>query len=156
MEKLIFDSGVREFQINNNGVLRFNPSDPNVYDRLVKSGEKIKDIEKNLVSKAKELAAADAEKVDGRIVLQLMSEADKEVKAVLSYIFGSGNDFDQIFAGTSTMSVCSNGERAITNFLNAIMPILLEGAEKCSQQQIGNAVNKAKGNRAQRRAAARK
>lgn len=156
MEKLIFDSGVREFQINNNGVLRFNPSDPNVYDRILKSGEKIKDVERKLLQKAKELAPADGEAVSGAVVLQLITEADAEIKNILAYIFGADNNFDEIFAGTSTMAVCSNGERAITNFLNALLPIIQSGAEKCAKQQIGDAVQKAKGNRAQRRAAAKK
>ena len=31
MEKLSFDTGIREYDVNGNGVLRFNPSDPNVY-----------------------------------------------------------------------------------------------------------------------------
>ena len=29
-EKLSFDTGIREYEINDNGILRFNPSDPNV------------------------------------------------------------------------------------------------------------------------------
>ena len=31
---LSIDTGIQEFQINNGGVLRFNPSDPNVYNRF--------------------------------------------------------------------------------------------------------------------------
>ena len=31
---LSIDAGIQEFQINNGGVLRFNPSDPNVYNRF--------------------------------------------------------------------------------------------------------------------------
>lgn len=156
MEKLIFDSGIREFEINNNGVMRFNPADPNVYARLMESGEKIKDVENKLLAKAKEMIPADAEETNGAAVVQLMAEADKEIKGILSYIFGAENDFDKIFAGVNLMAVCANGERVLTNFLNALLPIVQEGAEKCAKQQIGSAVQKAKGNRAQRRAAAKK
>ncbi len=156
MEKLIFDSGIREFQINNNGVLRFNPADPNVYARLMESGEKIKAVEDRLLTKAKELIPDGAEETNGAVVLRLMNEADKEIKDILAYIFGSENDFDEIFAGVSLMAVGDNGERVLTNFLNAIMPIVESGAEKCAKQQIGSAVKKAQDNRAQRRAAAKK
>ena len=55
MEKLIFDSGVKEYQINDNGVLRFNPSDPNVYSRFMNATEKITGTEKRMVEKAKTL-----------------------------------------------------------------------------------------------------
>ena len=154
--KLTFDSGIREFQINDNGVLRFNPADPNVYARLMESGEKIKAVEGKLLAKAKELIPADAEEANGAAVVQLMAEADKEIKDILAYIFGAENDFDEIFAGVNLMAVCANGERVLTNFLNALLPIVQEGAEKCAKQQINGAVKKAQGNRAQRRAAAKK
>ena len=156
MEKLIFDSGIREFQINNNGVLRFNPADPNVYARLVDSSEKLNAVEERLLAKAKELIPDSADETNGAVVLQLMSEADKEVKDILVYIFGEENDFDKIFAGVNLMAVGDNDERVLTNFLNALIPIIEKGAEKCTKQQIGSATAKAKANRAQRRAVEKK
>lgn len=156
MEKLIFDSGIREFQINNNGVLRFNPADPNVYARLMEAGDKIKAVEEKLLAKAKELIPEGAEEANGETVVRLMSEADKEIKEILAYIFGAENDFNTIFAGVNLMAVGENGERVLTNFLSALTPIVQKGAEKCANQQIGNAVAKAATNRAQRRAAAKK
>ena len=156
MEKLIFDNGMREFQINNNGVLRFNPADPNVYARFMESAEKFKSVESELLAKAKELIPAETETMSGATVIRLMAEADKEIKGILTYIFGTENDFEEIFAGVNLMAVSSNGERILTNFMNALLPIVQEGAERCAKQQIGNAVQKAEGNRAQRRAAAKK
>lgn len=156
MEKLIFDSGIREFQINNNGVLRFNPGDPNVYARLMESGEKIQKVESELLAKAETTISADQEENNGAAMLQLMAEADRKVKEILAWIFGADNDFDKIFAGVNLMAVGSNGERVLTNFLSALLPIVQEGAEKCAQQQISAATMQAKGNRAQRRAAAKK
>lgn len=156
MEKLIFDSGIREFQINNNGVLRFNPGDPNVYARLMESGEKIQKVESELLAKAETTISADQEENNGAAMLQLMAEADRKVKEILAWIFGADNDFDKIFAGINLMAVGSNGERVLTNFLSALLPIVQEGAEKCARQQISAATMQAKGNRAQRRAAAKK
>ena len=69
MEKLNFDSGIREFEINGGGVLRFNPSDPNVYARLVEAGEKIQAVESDMIAKAQALG----EEADVAAVLQLMA-----------------------------------------------------------------------------------
>lgn len=144
MEKLIFDSGIREFEINGGGVLRFNPSDPNVYARLMEAVGKIQAVEEGLVAKAKEAEG------DGGAVLRLLEEADKDIKGVLGWVFGRENDFDQIFGGVNVMGVGSNGERVITNFLAALHPIVEAGAQLCAQQQVDTAVVQAKADRAKR------
>lgn len=147
MEKIVFDSGIKEYEINNNGVLRFNPGDPNVYARFVEASEKIQEIEKDMTDKAAEL-----KENDGAAVLRLLADADKQMKDVLGWVFGNGNDFDEIMEGVNLMAVATNGERVITNLLNALLPIIQEGAEACAQQQIGDAVQQAQLNRAARRA----
>lgn len=143
MEKLIFDSGIREFQINENGVLRFNPSDPNVYARFMEAAEKIKAVEEDMVRDGKELGSE-----AGAEVLKLMSNADRDIKCILNDVFGKGNDFDTILGGVNLMAVATNGERVITNLLTALQPILVDGAEACANQQIGDAVQKAEARRA--------
>ena len=147
MEKLTFDSGIKEYQLNGSGVLRFNPNDPNVYARLLDAMDDIQNVEKGLVEKAKEIPQD-----DGAAVLRLMAEADKQMKEILNHVFGGENDFDQILGGINVMAVCDNGERAITNLLNTLMPIIQEGAERCAKQQAAAAVAEARLNRAQRRA----
>ena len=145
MEKITFDSGIREYAINGTGVLRFNPNDPNVYDRLLKSLDDIKDVEKDLVEQSKQVSNN-----DGSSVLRLMAHADKRIKDILNTIFGAGNDFDDILRGVNVMAVCGNGERVITNLMNALIPILQEGAEQCAKQQADKAVEEAKAARALR------
>lgn len=147
METLNFDSGIREYKINNNGVLRFNPGDPNVYARFVEASEKIQEIEKNMTEKAAEL-----KENDGTAMLRLLADADKQMKDVLGWVFGKGNDFNDIMEGVNLMAVATNGERVITNLLNALLPIIKQGAEACAQQQIGDAVQQAQLNRAARSA----
>lgn len=147
MKKLSFDSGVQEYRINGQGVLRFNPGDPNVYARMLDAMEEIRGVESDLVEQAKALPEG-----DGAAVLRLMSQADKRMKDILGKVFGAENDFEKILGGVNVMAVCGNGERAITNLLNALMPILQEGAERCAKQQTEEAVAEAKANRAQRRA----
>lgn len=157
MKKLIFDSGVQEYQLVEGGKpLRFNPSDPNVYARFMGAMDKLPAIEDELVSKAKNLERSEADaQTSGAEVLKLMEEADRKVKQLLNEVFGGGNDFHEILCGVNLLGVGSNGERVITNLLTALQPIMVSGAEKCAQQKVGAAVAKAQMNRAQRRAASR-
>lgn len=152
MEKLIIDSGIKEYQINDNGVLRFNPSDPNVYARFMDAMSKIQSVEDDLVAKAKEIEKTEDQEQNGAAVLRLMAEADRENKKILTEVFGEDNDFDKLLGGVNLLAVASNGERVITNLLAAIQPIMVAGAENCAKQQADKAVAKAKLNRAQRRA----
>lgn len=152
MEKLIFDNGIKEYQINDGGVLRFNPSDPNVYTRFLDVMDKIQTVENELVAKAKEIEKAEDQSQSGAAVLRLMAEADRETKKLLAEVFGEENDFDAILGGVNLLAVATNGERVITNFLEALQPIMVAGAENCAKQQADAAVAEAKLNRAQRRA----
>lgn len=145
MEKITFDSGIREFELNGRGVLRFNPSDPNVYARLMDALDEIKAVEGDLVEQAKVI-----QQDDGAAVLRLMAQADKRVKKILGEVFGPENDFDDILGGVNVMAVCGNGERAITNLMNALIPIIQAGAEQCARQQADKAVEEAKEARALR------
>lgn len=153
MEKLVFDSGVKEYKINNNGILRFNPSDPNVYARFMDALDKIRSVEERLVSSAKELEQMADQQESGAAVLRLMRDADRDTKTILSEVFGADNDFEKILGGVNMLAVAGNGERVITNLLAALQPIMVAGAESCAKQQTGAAVAEAKRNRAQRRAA---
>lgn len=148
MEKLKFDSGVREYQINDGGILRFNPSDPNVYDRLVDTNYKLQEVEKRLVEKG----AALKENGTAEAVIKIMAEADKEAKALLNWVFGGDNDFDKLFSGVNVMAVGENGERIITNFLAVITPIIEDGAQRCADEKANQAAMKARAARAARKA----
>lgn len=145
MEKLLFDNGLKEYDVNGTGVLRFNPSDPNVYGRFLDAIDEIKAVEQEMITNGKAM-----EKSDGEGVVRLMVDADKKVKAILQNVFGSRNDFDAIFSGVNIMAVASNGERVITNFMEALEPIVSSGAERCAKQRVNDAVNSAKANRAMR------
>ena len=126
MEKVIFDSGLKEYELGR-GVLRFNPLDPNVYQRFMEVTTKIEAVEKELVEGAQALNSK-----DGGAMLTLLKSADKQAKDLLSYVFGEGNDFDYMLNGVNVMAVASNGERVITNLFQALTPILEEGARECA------------------------
>ena len=146
MENIIFDSGMRSFRINDGGVLRFNPSDPNVYARFMDAVDEIKSIEAEQAKRANALDRT-AENAPEEI-LHIMSETDKKVKTVLNNVFGNGNNFDELLEGVNLMAVATNGERVISNLINALIPIMEAGAKACVQSEV----NDAKLNREQRRA----
>lgn len=147
MEKIVFDSGIKEYEINNNGVLRFNPSDPNVYARFFDAAEQIQQIEKDLTEKGKALAT---DEENGEAKIRLMQEADKKVKELLGQVFGAGNDFDELLGGVNLLAVAVNGERVVTNLMQALLPVIEQGANRCAEKQVGDAVKRAKANRARR------
>ena len=142
MEKISFDSGIKSYKINGTGVLRFNPGDPNVYARFLEAAEKLLDVETTLVEEAQKLP-----QTDGAGVVQLLSRADKEMKQVLSWVFGESNDFDKILGGVNLLAVAENGQRVVTNLLEALQPILVEGAERCAKEKVDSAVKKAQARR---------
>ena len=142
MEKISFDSGIKSFKINGGGVLRFNPSDPNVYARFLEAADKMQDVEKTLAEEAKQIREA-----DGAAVVQLLNKADQNIKHILCWVFGQENDFDRILGGVNLLAVAENGQRVVTNLLNALEPVLVAGAERCAQEKVENAVNKAKARR---------
>lgn len=147
MQKITFKTGVKSYEINGNGVLRFNPNDPNVYARFLDAVQEITDLEEKFAKKASAIDTSD-EKTSGEEFLRFMADADKEIKKILSEVFGEENDFNKLLGGVNVLAVAENGERVITNLFQALTPILQSGAENCATQQI----NDAKAARAQRKA----
>jgi hypothetical protein len=155
MQKIKFDSGVQEFEINGKGVLRFNPSDPNVYRRFFEARDHIaqyaKEYEENAVKAQVAEQAPDTDnaiRTAAEIAFREMAAIDKKVKAELTYVFGEGNDFEEILGGVSLLAVTKNGEYVITNLFTAFLPIIEQGAK----DQAAAKLNEIGLNRAARRA----
>ena len=115
MENLQFDSGVRTYRVNGGEKLTFNPSDPNLYSRFRQAEEKLLEMEKAM------------EQQEGD-VLQVMLEMDQELKKLFTWVF-PGNDFEKIFDGIHLLAVTKTGKTVLENFLEALTPILCQGAE---------------------------
>lgn len=125
MKKITFDSGLRKYELGN-GILSFNPLDPNLYERFVEATEKLQHLEEEMLKSAK-----DAE-ISGVDALVILKDVDRKAKNVLNNVFGGANDFDHMLAGVNLMAVATNGERVITNLMNALTPILEQGAKDCA------------------------
>ena len=131
MEKIQFDSGVRSYRINGGGILRFNPSDPNLYSRFLEAVEKLQEAEKELTRQAETAQAED--------IVKLMQQADEKMKNILGWVFGESNDFHKLLGGVNLLAVADNGERVVTNLFAALEPVLVEGAKRCAGQQAEKA-----------------
>lgn len=147
MEKLNINVGLKRYQLVEGGAaLCFNAGDPNVYARYMEMIPQIKAVEQEMAAKAK---TVDVNKPDaGEKTLQIMRETDLRMKEILNQIFGMGNDFDKILCGVNLMAVTGDGSRVINNVLDALTPIMSDGAKAC----VDTEVKAAKLNREQRRA----
>lgn len=154
MKTVSIDTGVEEFQINGKGILRFNPSDINVYNRFMESQEAIEQLEEEYVQKTEGIAAQSDEKGFPQVgkLLAVTKELDSRVKERLSYVFGEQNDFDAIFEGVNLLAVTGNGERVITNFFQAFTPIIEKGISRYADARAKEAAEKAETARKARKA----
>lgn len=103
MKSLNFDSGVKEYEINGdpNRVLRINPSDFGIIERINKAKDALDELH----------ITPD---IDG------MVELDKVVRAQIDEIFGAGSS-DIIFGDTNSTSF-AGGQPVFLNFLDSIIP----------------------------------
>lgn len=137
MKNLKLDTGVVAYKIGQ-GVLRFNPADPNVYVRFSQALEHLQRLERDM---ANELSAAGAD------VLDIMARTDKVIKQDLNLVFGPGNDFDAILGGVNLLAAASDGESVVRHLFAALEPVLIEGAKRCAGQQAEAAKAKAQARR---------
>lgn len=129
MDKISLDSGLRSYRLGQ-GILRFNPGDPNVYARFSEGAEKLRQVEKEFTASGEALFGA-------------LQQADRQMKDILGWIFGPGNDFEEMLGGVNLLAVAENGQRVVTNLFAALEPILVEGAERCAGAQAEEARKKA-------------
>lgn len=108
MKKLKLDMGMECYKVGE-GVLRMNPCDPALYERLLELLE--------------ELASG--------ISVSSHKEADKYLRQKLNWLL-PGNDFDQIFPG-SLLAMCGCGKVLIAEFLESLQPVLLSGARRYAE-----------------------
>lgn len=133
MQNLNIKTGVKEYQVVEGGEpLRFNPADQNIYSRFISAAAKIREIEAEASKNAKSVPET-VEEI-GTEALRIMAEADYKMKAVLNEVFGGGNDFDKILCGINLLAVNEDGKRVMEAFLEAITPILTDGAKTYAER----------------------
>lgn len=146
MHKLLVDTGVEEFEVNGRGVLRFNPGDPNIYHRFFAAREELAALDEELTRRTADLSPEG----DAGTSLDLLADYDRRIKALLNRVFGAPNDFDALLDGVNLAGVGSNGRRVVENLLEALTPVLQEGAQRTVQATAAGAVAEADAARAAR------
>ena len=126
--ELNIDTGVEEFSVNGRGVLRFNPADPNLYHRFFAAGKTLEQYDAELTAALGQLDGDEQQRAAAG--LALLQDYDRRIKRLLGEIFGAENDFDAILNGVNLAGVGANGRRVVQNLLEALTPILREGAER--------------------------
>ena len=88
-----------------------------------------------------QLKALPAEPDDARAErgLALLTDYDHRIKALLTEIFGGENDFDKVLEGVNLAGTGANGKRVVQNLLDALTPILQDGAAQHLQTTAANA-----------------
>lgn len=164
--KIVLDDGILELDINGRGLLRFNASDFNVYQRFATLAKELPEIEQEYRAKVEQFAVPEGEETETTdtdqeteidldatsAVMDACREIDRKIKQKLAWVFGPGNDFDALLGGVNLMAFGRNGERVITNLIEALSPYLESGAKQHQKEAAQEAVEQAKRNRAQRRA----
>ena len=129
MEEIQLDTGMRQYRINEGGVLFMNPADPGLYVRFQEAIPRLEGLEKTLRRENP---------------TDFFREADREIRRILQEVFGEPNDFSQILPGVNLLAMTGTGRRVIENLFAALEPILLKGAQECVQQQVAAAVARRK------------
>ena len=132
------DLGYKTYLINGEEFY-LNVSDLNFYNRFRDSYKFFEDIDKEYQEKFSE----NTDKPDefgfiGGDNLPLMKEFDEKAKNKLNEIFACGNDFDKLFKGVNCMSITTNGNNILFNFLTAITPII---EKECNKRVMMNKKN---------------
>ena len=149
MQSLTIDTGMKEYLINNHAVLRFNPSDPNLYHRFFAAATKLDALDAELTEQLKTLPEAD-DTARAERGLALLTDYDHRIKALLTEIFGGENDFDKVLEGVNLAGTGANGKRVVQNLLDALTPILQDGAAQHLQTAAADAREEADAARAAR------
>ena len=124
-KSLQFDDGLLRLDINGNGLLTFNPSDFNVYQRFFQLLQALPELEQQYVAQVEDSAGEAREEQPLQLAGRELDRAkalDREVKERLGTVFGPGNDFDALLGGVNVMAVGDKGGRGITKPLHAPAP----------------------------------
>ncbi len=145
MQSINFDDGYKSFAINNdeNRVIKFNPSDPDIirrFDEGLKAIEKKKKtLDTDMDIKAD--GTPDVEENELENAAKLLTEFNEVLKEQLNHMFNS-DVFDTIFGNQSPLSLVKKGREKMylfEAFLTAAMPIIekeFEAYNKESEKRI--------------------
>lgn len=120
MEKITIETGEREYSLNDQCVVRFNPADPNFADRLYTAFEELK---KKQDSRDNSLSA-----MTTRETFDYLRELDAEMRETIDGVFGQPVCC-KVFQGISLYAT-AGGTPVWLNLILAIMDELEENVKR--------------------------
>lgn len=149
MEKLIISTGLKRYEVNDNGaIFSFNPNDANLFARFLRMRDKIGEIGETLNKARESLDLNNSEDLEKSAFV--LENADKECKQALTECFGNSNDFNAIFDSANAFSLTDTGECVVTNFIMAITPIIEKETQAYAKEKAKRQAAKVKQNKAKR------
>lgn len=138
MKSLLFDDGYESFMVNDDPkrVIRFNPSDPEIINRVLKTKEMFEDYQ---IPEGIELNPDGSPKDDLEENGAYVAEFTKVMRKTFDDIFLS-NVFDTIFAGQSPM--CIIGDQYLYERVLDGLLVLMEPAFKAYGEKNGEKAKK--------------
>lgn len=124
MDKLSFESGLKEFEINNdpNKILRFNPTDPGLIGRIQKC---ITDIgsgfEANQALFDRHSEGTPLDYDETMKTLEGLNNIEQGIREAIDKLLGHGT-CETVF-GTETLLACAGGHFVWENFLKSVIAI---------------------------------
>lgn len=138
MRNFSFDDGYESFSINGdeNRVIRFNPSDPNLMIRYNESVKNINEAKKKIGSNVKlrpDGTSAETDQEKREMACAVMQEVESTIKENINYMFNS-DVYDTVFAGQSPFCMVGNGRYLLEAFLYAVKPVMESAIRKSNEQ----------------------
>lgn len=111
MEKLTFDTGIKEYEVNGGAILRFNPSDSAFVGKLFNAFDSL--------DKKQEIYRAQIDSMkDKREIFEIAHNQDIEMRTIIDGVFGP--ICDSLF-GDMNVYAMADGLPVWCNFLLAII-----------------------------------
>ena len=125
--KLIYDDGLRTYELPNGKTIRFNPTDPNIYKRCVEAFENAKKLEDELRAQKIDLDTDGKPKQDTAI--EIMQQMDAEIRKLTDYALNAEVS-EAVYGQQSVFALVANGEYLFISFLDCIAKLATQEMER--------------------------
>lgn len=113
MEKLEFELGVREFEVKNGRIVRFNPSDEGYLELLYGLIAKLEDLTRERQKRAEKAGEDWVKRFEGS------KACDERMRQAVDAVFGEGFSAD-VF-GTVRLTAAADGLTVVENFIWSVV-----------------------------------
>lgn len=125
--KLIYDDGLRTYELPNGKTIRFNPTDPNIYKRCEEAYQNAKKLEDELKAEQVELGEDGKPKQD--TAFDMVQRMDAEIRKLTDYALNAEVS-EAVYGEQSTFALVSNGDYLFVSFLDCVANLATQELER--------------------------